>query len=301
MVLLSILLLALSRAEILERFKAPVITQAEGLVQVFADCPEDMRREYQMPIASFAAETAKTLYRGLGRKPARFRKPGVLIHVGDVRTNVSEVVARVATNDSRVVSRIYVKSPGYADLARLRLEIVKAFYRSVEGQELSDAAAVAVLRKGDPALRIADERQRLEDWLNGTGDLKDDEEGLKLLRKVIEPGKASRRDVLTFASRLFLYPPVADLRFLGRFDCLSFHDALRFGRADPMVRIVASVKANEMPVFGGGRGEDMAAAAECYRRFLLELARGKKDEKELKALLDTADERLNVAFEKAQP
>lgn len=301
MVLLSILLLALSRAEILERFKAPVITQMEGLVQVYADCPEDLRREYQMPIASFAAETAKTLYRELGRKPTRFRKPGVLIHVGDVRTNVSEVVARVATNDSRVVSRIYVKSPGYADLARLRLEIVKAFYRSVEGQELSDAAAVAVLRKGDPALRIADERQRLEDWLNGTGDLKDDEEGLKLLRKVIEPGKASRRDVLTFASRLFLYPPVADLRFLGRFDCLSFRDALRFGRADPMVRIVASVKANEMPVFGGGRGEDMAAAAEAYRVFLVELARGKKDEKELKALLDTADERLNVAFEKAQP
>ena len=301
MVLLSILLLALSRAEILERFKAPVITQMEGLVQVYADCPEDLRREYQMPIASFAAETAKTLYQGLGRKPERFRKPGILIHVGDVRTNVSDVVTRVATNDSRVISRIYVKSPGYADVSRLRLELVKAFFRSVEGKELSDAAAVAAYRRGDPALRIADERQRLEDWLNGTGDLKDDEEGLKLLRKVIEPGKASRRDVLTFASRLFLYPPAADLRFLGRFDCLSFRDALRLARTNLFVRVVASAKANEVPVFGGGRGEDLSAAAEAYRVFLVELARGKKGEKELKALLDTADERLNVAFEKAQP
>ena len=53
--------MALTRAEILERFRAPVVTQADGLVKVYADCPDDMRREYQGPIGSFAAETVKTL------------------------------------------------------------------------------------------------------------------------------------------------------------------------------------------------------------------------------------------------
>ena len=46
MLLLSLALLALTRAEILERFKAPVVTQSDGLVKVYANCPEDMRREF---------------------------------------------------------------------------------------------------------------------------------------------------------------------------------------------------------------------------------------------------------------
>ena len=33
---------ALTRAEIIERFKAPVATRVDGLVEVFADCPTDM-------------------------------------------------------------------------------------------------------------------------------------------------------------------------------------------------------------------------------------------------------------------
>ena len=71
MLLLSLALLALTRAEIIERFKAPVVTQADGLVRVFADCPEDMRREFQSPIARFAADTVQTLYQGLAKKPVR--------------------------------------------------------------------------------------------------------------------------------------------------------------------------------------------------------------------------------------
>jgi len=298
--LLTVLLLALTRAEILERFKAPVVTQAEGLVQVYADCPEDMRREYQMPIASFAAETVKTLYQGSGRKPKRFARAEILIHVGDVRTNLTEVVTKVTTNDTRIVTRIYVKSPGYADLGLLRMSVVKGFFRSVENREVTDREAVVLYRRADPALRIADERQRLEDWLVGRGDIKDDEEGLKLRRKIFEPGVASRRDVLTFASRLFLYPPTYDLRFMGRYDCLSFREALRFAKIDPLVRLVAIFKARELPVMGGGRGDEMTAAAEAYRLFLEELGKMEKDESDLKALLDDADEKLNVAFERAR-
>ena len=301
MVILSAgLVMALTRAEILERFRAPVVTQADGLVQVYADCPEDMRREYQGPVAGFAAETVRTLYRGLGRSPVRFEKPGILIHIGDVRTNLTEVTARVTTNDSRIVSRIRVKAPGSADLYRLRLEVVRAFFRSVERREVTELEAVSAYRKGDPVLRVFDERMKLEDWLAGRG-TKDDEEGLGLMRRVFEPGKSSPRDVLIFASRLHLYPPQYDLRFLARFDRLSFREALRLGRTDPVVRLVAYQKAKELPVQGGGRSPELAAAANAYQAFLLELAKGEKGEGELRTLLDDADELLNVAFERAQP
>ena len=298
-VLATVLLVALTRAEIIERFKAPVITQADGLVQVYADCPEDMRKEFQGPVARFAADTVQTLYRGLAKKPERFSKAGILIHVGDVRTNLTEVTARVSTNDSRVITRIRVKSPGYADLYRFRMEVIKAFYRSVEKRELSDAEAVAAYRHADPTLRVFDERMKLEDWLAGRG-TKDDEEGLRMMRKVFEPGKSSPRDVLIFASRLYLYPPQYDLRFLGKFDRLSFSEAVRFGRIDPIVRLVAFRKALELPVLGGGRSPELTAAANAYQEFLFEFAKGEKEEDELKALLDAADERLNVAFEKAE-
>ena len=299
MVILStVLVMALTRAEILERFRAPVVTQADGLVQVYADCPEDLRREYQSPIASFAAETVKTLYQGQAKKPVRFDRAGILIHIGDVRTNVTDVTAQTFTNGNRVVTRIRVKAPGYADLYRLRLEIVRAFFRSVEKREVTEAEAIAAYRKGDPVLRIFDERRKLEDWLAGRG-TRDDEEGIRLMRRVFEPGKSSPRDILIFASRLYLYPPQYDIRFLGRFDRLSFREAVRFGRRDPVVRLVAYRKALELPVLGGGRSPELTAAANAYQAFLFELAKGEKDEKGLKKLLDMADEQLNVAYEKS--
>ena len=292
-------MLALTRAEIIERFKAPVITQADGLVQVYADCPEDMRKEFQGPVTRFAADTVQTLYQGLSKRPERFSKAGIIVHVGDVRTNLTDVTSLVVTNDAVVVSRIDVKAPGSADLYRLRLEIVRAFFRSVEKREVSEADAVAAYRKGDPVLRIADERMSLEDWLAGRRTM-DDDAGLKLMNRVFEPGKSSPRDILIFASRLYLYPPQYDLRFLGKFDRLSFAEALRFGRMDPIVRLVAYKKALELPVLGGGKSPELRSAADAYQTFLFAFVQGKSSEKELKALLDAADEQLNLAFEKAR-
>ena len=297
--LAAILLLALSRAELIERFKAPVVTQADGLIRVYADCPEDMRREFQSPIASFAAETAKTLYRGLSMKPEHYRRPGLAIYVGDVRTNDTTVVAKAVTNDSQVLTLVYVRAPGYADLERLRKEIVKGFFRRVKGVELSDDEAVAAYRAGDPALRLEDERRRLEEWLATGRGVTNDEEGLKLMRKIIQPGFASPRDVLIFASRLYLYPPQYDIRLGGRRGCISFGEAIALSRIDPLVRLLAFEKAKELPVFGGGRGAAMNAAVAAYGRFLLELARGEKDGRALKDLLDGADTLLNVAYEKS--
>ena len=222
-----------------------------------------------------------------------------MIHIGDVRTNDTLVTSAVSTNLDRVVSRIYVVAPGYADLYRLRLEIVQAFFRSVEKREVTEAEAIAAYRRGDPALRVQDERMKLEDWLAGRGTL-DDEAGLGLMYRIFEPGRSSPRDVLIFASRLYLYPPQMDLRFLGKFDRLSFSEALRFGRIDPFVRLMAYQKSPVLPVLGGGKSPELKSAADSYQAFLLAFAKGEASEKELKALLDAADERLNLAFEKAR-
>ena len=291
MLLAVIALLALTRAELVARMKAPVLTMTEGLVKVYADCPEDMRRDYQMPVARFAADVCETLYRGAGEHPRRFADPGIVIHIGSVRTNLTEVTARAETNATRVVTRIYAKSPGYVDQARFRLEIAKAFGRAVLGRELSDRDAVEALVAADPKVRVRERRRELEEWLRGEGG-HDDEEALSLMRKVLEPGVASKRDVLVFASRLQLYPETLDRPFVGGRTSLSFREAIEAAGRDPRVRLAAYLKSNELAVFGGGRGEDLSRAAEAYTLFLRELVRGKMPKSDLSAMLDRADELL---------
>lgn len=298
MLFATVLLLALTRAEIVQRLRAPVVTQADGFVRVFAKCSEPMRREFQVPIARFAADTVTSLYAGLSMKPVRFESPGLLIFIGDGRTNTTEVVTRVETNDTSVVSRLTVKNPGMVSLEDFRTEIARAFFRAVRHEEISAEAAQAVIRKGDPALRIADDRAKLEDWLAGRR--VDDEEGFFLLRKILEPGVASRRDVLTFASRLYLYPRTYDEKFAGGFDSLSFQDAIKFAKIDLRVRFLAFFKARELPVLAGGRGEGLEQAANEYVQFLLALAKGEKTEKELQEMLTAADEKLRKVLEKTK-
>ena len=301
-------MLALTRAEIVQRMRAPVVTQAEGLVRVFANCPEDMRREFQRPVARFAAETVYGLYRGLRRKPERFESPRIIVHLGDVRTNVASVVTRVATNeDASVTTRIYLKSPGGADISRFRREVARAFYRAVLGRELSEAEAVRALQEADPSYRVSVLRKKLEAWLAGdrseqklADDEAWDEEHLTLMRKVLEVGVASRRDVQTFASRLFLYPPIFGDPFEGGLRELSFREAIPLAKKDPRIRLLATRKAMEVAVFGAGRGEAMSAAAEAYVGFLKDLSLGETSEKDLSDALTNADKCLEMAWEGAE-
>ena len=307
MLLCLIAMLALTRAEIVQRMRAPVITQADGLVRVFADCPEDMRREFQGPVASFAADTVALLYRGEKMKAVRFESPRVIVHLGDVRTNIADVVARVTTNGSEVTTRIYMKSPGGADPERFRTEVTRAFYRTVCGRELSEAAAVEALHRADPAYRFAENRAKLEAWLAGdrsrqglTDDETWDDEHLTLLRKVIEIGVASRRDVRTFASRLFIFPPYFSEPFAGGRHSVSFREAIGLAEGDVRIRFLALRKAMEIAVFGSGRSEELGLATEAYVEFLKELGKGEKDAKELEDLLTNADKRLELAWERAK-
>lgn len=304
-----LVLLALTRAEIVQRMRSPILTRADGLIKVYASCDEDIRRDYQVSVARAADETVRMLYGGLSRKPSRFESPEIILRLGNERTNNTEVVTSVETNGERVVSRIFLKSPAHADRERFELEVTRAFYRSTQKVELSDEEAKSALHRANPKYRVADERAKLEAWLAGglPSEYRTEEEFFArieemftLYRKVIEPGKASRRDVLSFASRLCLYPRNFDEKFIGGADVLPFSEAIAVSRKDPRVKILAVFKAQELPIWAGGRGEFLRDAAQGYVKFLFELAKGDMTDDELKRLLELAELKLKVAYEQAE-
>lgn len=290
----AILLFALTRAEIIERLKAPPITDMDGLVQVYADCPSDMRREYQGPVATFVSDICTTLYKSQMMKPVHFEEPGIIVHVGSVRTNVTDVVASVGQREKGgAFTRIRLPAPGYSDRKALRVAVVKAFFLAVKGETLDDAAALKRLREADPVLRVEDERAELKRWreLGVFEPGRDDEYYLRLLRSVLAPGIASHEDVVNFASRLRLYPEYHGTPFCGRYESLSFDEAIDVAN-DADVRLAAINKVKELLLFGGGHGDKMTAAVMTYGLFLVELAKGEKPPEELRKMLDLAEEML---------
>lgn len=297
----SVLLLALTRAEIIERFKAPPVIKMQGLLQVVADCPADMRREYQLPVSSFAADICERLYRASGIKGSRFMDPGIVIYIGDVRTNMTDVVARrkVRADGSRF-TRIFLPAPGFSDVERLRVEVTKAFFLAVVGVELDDEAARKALRESEPGFRTEEKYRELERWLRGERTNGGDEEMMKLQRSVLQLGVARVSDVLRFASRLYLYPETYSAPFCGNLHCCTFMEAIDMSRVDPRIRFIALDKAPSVVAFGCGRGEALSAAAEAYSNFLRELAVGKRSADEMRNLLDDADVKLNIAMEEAR-
>ena len=300
-VLAAALVLALTRAEIIERFKAPPVTKVSGLVQVVADCPADMRKEYQTPIAGFVADLCRTLYRAERMQEVKFAEPGIVVYLGDVRTNQTNVVVRTRSREGGArFTRLYVPAPGFADLATLRRETVKAFYLAVKDVTMDDAEADRLLLAANPALKVADEYARLDRWLKGERVEEDDEHYLRLSRSVLEPGVARPEDVTRFASRLFLYPEVYSSPFCGKYDCCSFRDAIAMARKDVRIRFLAYAKSPQVVAYGGGRGDLLLEAAMAYSVFLRELAAYTKSEEELRTLLEDADTKLNVAMEDAR-
>jgi hypothetical protein len=297
----AILVLALTRSEMLERMRAPVLSRAGGLVKVYSACPEDMRREYQSAVAGYAADTVNRLYSSLSLKQEKFASPGIALYIGDVRTNNPEVVVRVRSReDGGKMTRLYLMAPGFTDLDRLRIEIVKAFFLAVRGERIDDERAIREFRGTDPRLRVMDMYAELSDWLAGRKVAGDDEKYLKLMRSVLVPGKATMRDVLVYASRLFLYPEYHAYPFCGKYRLLSFRDAVKAASKDARVRSAALAKASQTVAFGGGRGKELATASAAYSAFLLALAEGGEDEEDLLKMLDDADAKLGAAFEAAR-
>ncbi len=300
MLLVSILVLALTRAEIIDRFRAAPVTQLDGMVQVYGDCPADMRRDFQLPIASFVSDICRKLYDAERSRPLKFRQPGIIVRIGDVRTNIAAVVSRPAERDDGVkFTRIYIPSPSGADLRQLRLKVVQAFYRAVKGEDVADAEAWRRLRATDPRLRVEDLQSELLAWRE-RGEFAEgrtDEDYLKILRGVHFPGVATRQDVLNFASRLYLYPAYFGVPFCGKYTSCAFREAIALAREDPFVRLAAFEKVPSLTLFGQGHGDKMNDAVATYARFLLELARYEMSEKELGGLLDEADAKLKGVLE----
>ena len=118
-----------------------------------------------------------------------------------------------------------------------------------------------------------------------------DERLARLSRAVLSPGRASAWDVQVFASRLRLYPLAFDRSVGTQGSSCSFAEAAERAAADEHVRAAAMQKAREMPMYVIGRGEELMAIGEAYRKFLLAVARG-EPAAELKALLQEADARF---------
>ena len=294
-VLASILVFALTRAEIIDRFRAAPTTMCGGLVQVYGDCPADMRQEFQGAVASFAAATCRELYAADAMKEGRFESPRIIIHIGDVRTNVTNVVTRVVTrSEEEKFMRIYVPAPGYADREALRCAIARGYYLAVKKEEIDDAVASAALIAANPSLRLEQTLRELEDWrergIYAAG--KTDEDYFKLQRKVLAPGVATWEDIQTFASRLRLYPLAYAAPFCGCYTECTFSEAISLAHQDPAVRLAAFIKARQLPILGGGHGEELSEIAAAYSDFLMELARLKKTDLELVKLLAHANEKM---------
>ena len=295
----AMIVLALTRAEIIDRFKVAPVTTVDGLVQVFADCPPDMRKEYHLPVSEFVSNVCRDLYTVPGMRKRSFKEPGIVVYIGDGRTNDPSVVARrMARRDGSRFTRIYLPSPGYSDIEKMRMETVKAFCLAVDGETLDDAGAANRLRAVDPELRAEDKYAEIEKIENGEKTV-DDDAYLKLCRTVITPGRASESDVRRFASRLYFYPEIYSQPFCGKYDTCSFADAIDMAAIDPRIRFHALKKSSEMIVFGGGRGEGLLAAATAYSRFLSELAAYRRTPDELRKMLADADALLADALKTA--
>ncbi len=297
-----ILLAVLTRAEIIDRMRAAPMTRVNGLVQVIGFCPPDMRDEYQASVSEFVSELCRKLYHLRHERERRFKTPGIVVCLGDVRTNCTDVVSRVRQySDGTPYTRITLPAPGFADMETFRRETIKAFYLAVANETLDDAGADKCFRAAHPELLLADKYADLANWERGAPTEKaDDEYYLQMTRKILKPGVAYPSDVLRFAARLYFYPESFAFPFCGKYFACSYRDAIDLVPQEIRLRLLAFAQIQDVIMYGGGRGETLATASLAYADFLRELAAYKKTPEELHKMLDAADEKLKLAFEEAR-
>lgn len=130
-------------------------------------------------------------------------------------------------------------------------------------------------------------------------DRANDERLVRLTNSVLTPGRANPWDLSVFSSRLLLYPPFFDKIYPPDRSSCTFAEAINLAGESPELRRAALRRANEMPFYALGRGEDLAAAAFAYREFLLLVARGGKGGESMKSALEKAQTLLRKANEKS--
>lgn len=132
-------------------------------------------------------------------------------------------------------------------------------------------------------------------------DRANDERLARLTNSVLTPGRATPWDLSVFTSRLLLYPPFFDKIYPPDRIACSFAEAIAIADESPELRRAALRRANEMPIYALGRGDELAAAAFAYREFLLSVAKGGTDGAKMKASLEKAQDLLRKAKEKSGP
>lgn len=124
-----------------------------------------------------------------------------------------------------------------------------------------------------------------------------DEHLARLARSVLEPGECGLFELDIFSSKLVLRSPFFDAKMIGGRQICSFREAIDENGSNLMVRAAAFMKSREVPLYAIGRGDELQATAAAYERFLLGVAAG-EDRKKLEEMLNTADARLEIAYEK---
>lgn len=293
-----LLLAALTRAEVIERFRASPVTQAAGLVQVWGDCSKETRREYQLSVAGFAGDLVKSLFAARNQALPSFATPGIVLRFGETETPETNVLYRAMTRENGAAyALVGLPDVAHADLAALRRAVVRGFSRAVDGRDIDEKEAEALYRAAVPELRLADRYADLRAWRAGERPPADDEKYLKLQRSVLAPGRATEDDVLLFAARLHLYSSAFGDGFGGVGDGCSFAAAIPLARTNAYVRLAALEKARVLNILGGGHGPKFDEAVKAYQVFLLELARGELAEEELRACLAEAEGKLKGTLE----
>jgi hypothetical protein len=290
----------LSRADWIERLKAPSVIKNEGLIEVSGFCDPQVRSEFQLPVAANASRICDELCDELKIKPVKYKKSRIFIVLGDNLTTNNEVSVSYSKLDSgEIYAKIRLPSPGYADIEKFSREVSRAFFTAINNRTISDSELEVLLRNANPALRLDDDYKALDDWSKKGIYRKGwtDEDYLKLLRKVKKPGSYRKEDVLVFSSRLYLYPEHFAEPFCGTYFLCTFKDAIKYAKIDINVRKAALAKSSELLVFGSGRGDKFAKMAKSYSNFLLALASGKASESVLEEILKIADRQLNEVME----
>ena len=295
MLLTALLVLALTRAEIIERFKTPPITTVAGFVSVYADCDAEQRREFQQPVSDYVSNICRELLAADNIKEKHRESPAIVVHIQDGRgpnTNVlAQVIKRTETDR---FTRIHLPSPKYSDMDALRNEIVRAYYLVMHEEEITAPAAAILYAELNPATRANHRMAEVAAWRRA-GTLppgKDDEEMLKEMRKVHIPGAITPAEMKVFAARLNLYPATYHTLFAGHYRTLSFREAIDVAQRDPAVRQAAADKVPELLLFGSGHGLEMESLVKSYSVFLLGLASDKMQPKELHQLLDVLESKM---------
>ncbi len=157
-------------------------TSSDGFVTVVAtDVPGD-EIGFRGPLVQFTSGIVRSLGKSLSiPELPRRREAALIIIAQDGRTNDTRVVVRVSQRKSGPLTRIWLPSPGYSDIAQLRFEVAKAYFRAaVENfrelppppgapppAELPDWLVEGALRQTDIEQARADMRCALEGWCSG--------------------------------------------------------------------------------------------------------------------------------------